>query len=186
MAFVAIYDANVLYPGSLRDLLIRLAQTGLFQAKWTDQILDEMVDAIVSAQPELAERMERTRELMADAILDVRVSGYEPLIPNLQLPDPDDRHVLAAAVRCNAQVIVTANLRDFPSEQLDLYDIEAQSPDEFVLNVLELAPARVVSVVEDQARALTNPPTTTDELLDRLRTVGLPRAVAAIRHELGT
>ena len=186
MAFVAIYDANVLYPGSLRDRLVRLAQTGLFQAKWTDQIFDEMVDAIVSTQPELAERMERTRKLMADAILDVRVSGYEPLIPNLQLADPDDRHVLAAAVRCNAQVIVTANLRDFPSEQLDLYDIEAQSPDEFVLNVLELAPARVVSVVEDQARALTNPPTTTDELLDRLRTVGLPRAVAAIRHELGT
>ena len=106
--------------------------------------------------------------------------------PTCSSPIPDDRHVLAAAVRCNAQVIVTANLRDFPSEQLDLYDIEAQSPDEFVLNVLELAPARVVSVVENQARALTNPPTTTDELLDRLRTVGLPRAVAAIRHELGT
>ena len=186
MAFIAIYDANVLYPASLRDLLIRLAQTRLFQAKWTDQILDEMVDAIVRAQPELADRLERTRQLMNDAIPDVRVSGYEHLITNLNLPDPDDRHFLAAAIRSNAQVIVTANLKDYPPDQLDLYDIEAQSPDEFVLHVLELAPARVVSVIEDQARALTNPVTTFDDLMERLRAIGLPRAVAAVRHELGS
>ena len=84
MAFVAIYDANVLYPASLRDLLIRLAQTGLFQAKWTDQILDEMINAIVLAQPELADRLQRTRELMNDAIRDVRVTGYEHLIDGRQ------------------------------------------------------------------------------------------------------
>jgi predicted nucleic acid-binding protein len=185
MAFIAIYDANVLYPGSLRDLLIRLGQTGLFQAKWTHQILDEMIDAIVAAQPDLAGRLQRTRELMNEAIPDVRVSGYEHLINGLELPDPDDRHVLAAAIRANAQVIVTSNLKDFPADQLEPYDIEAQSPDEFVLHVLELAPARVVSTLEDQARALTNPVTTVDDLLDRLRVVGLPRAVAAIRHELG-
>ncbi len=185
MAFVAIYDANVLYPGSLRDLLIRLGQTGLFQAKWTDQILDEMIDAIVAAQPDLADRLQRTRELMNRAIRDVRVNGYEHLIDSLQLPDPDDRHVLAAAIRANAQVIVTSNLKDFPAQELEPYDIEAQSPDEFVLHVLELAPARVVSTIEDQARALKSPATTPDDLLDRLRAVGLPRAVAAIRHQLG-
>lgn len=186
MAFIAIYDANVLYPGSLRDFLIRLGQTGLFQAKWTDQILDEMIDAIVAAQPELAGRLQRTRELMNEAIPDVCVNGYEHLISGLELPDPDDRHVLAAAIRSNAQVIVTSNLKDFPASQLDPYDIEAQSPDEFVLHVLELAPARVVGTLEDQARALTNPISSLDDLLDRLRVVGLPRAVAAIRHELGT
>lgn len=185
MAFIAVYDANILYPGSLRDLLIRLGQIGLFQAKWTEQILDEMIDAIVVAQPELAGRLQRTRELMNEAIPDVRVNGYEHLISGLELPDPDDRHVLAAAIRANAQVIVTSNLKDFPASQLDPYDIEAQSPDEFVLHVLELAPARVVGTLEDQARALTNPISSLDDLLDRLRVVGLPRAVAAIRHELG-
>ena len=84
MDLVAIYDANVLYPASLRDLLIRLAQTGLFQAKWTDQILDETINAIVLAQPELADRLQRTRELMNDAIRDVRVTGYEHLIDGRQ------------------------------------------------------------------------------------------------------
>lgn len=186
MAFVAIYDANVLYPASQRDLLIRLGQTGLFQAKWTDQILDEMIDAITRTQPELDERLQRTRELMNNAIRDVRVTGYEHLIDGLKLPDPDDRHVLAAAIRANAQVIVTSNLKDFPFDRLESYGIEVQSPDEFVLLVLELAPARVVSIVEDQARALTNPITTLDELLDRLRAVGLPRSVAIIRHQLGS
>jgi len=86
MAFVAIDDANVLYPGSLRDLLIRLGQIGLFQAKWTDQILDEMINAIVAAQPELAGRLQRARELMNEAIPDVRVSGYEHLSESWATP----------------------------------------------------------------------------------------------------
>jgi predicted nucleic acid-binding protein len=184
VAFVAVYDANVLYPGSLRDLLVRLAQTGLFQARWSDQILNEMVDAITRRQPELSDQLARTRELMTNAVPDCLVTGFEPLIDGLTLPDPDDRHVLAAAIRSHAQVIVTMNLRDFPSERLDFYDIEAQTPDEFVLNVIDLAPARVITVLQEQARQLVNPPSTVDDLLGRLRDVGLPRSVAAIRHLL--
>ena len=140
----------------------------------------------MAAQPDLADQMQRTRELMNEAIPDVRVAGYEHLIDGLQLPDPDDRHVLAAAIRANAQTIVTSNLKDFPAEALQPYDIEAQSPDEFVIHVLELAPALVVSIIENQARALKNPPTTPADLLDRLCAVGLPRAVAAIRNQLGS
>lgn len=185
MAFIAVYDANVLYPGSLRDLLVRLAQTGLFQARWSDQILDEMIDAISRRQPELRNRLDRTRQLMTQAVPDCLVTGYEPLIDGLSLPDPEDRHVLAAAIRCHAEVIVTTNLKDFPADQLEFYDIGAQSPDEFVLNVIDLAPARVLAVVQEQARQLTNPPSTLDDLLDRLRTVGLPRSVAIIHQQLG-
>ena len=185
MAFVAVYDANVLYPGSLRDLLVRLAQIGLFQARWSDQILDEMVDAITRRQPELHDRLTRTRQLMTEAVPDCLVTGYEPLIDGLSLPDPDDRHVLAVAIRSHAQVIVTMNLGDFPTDQLDFYDIEAQSPDEFVLNVVDLAPARIISVLQEQARQLANPPSTIDDLLDRLRAIGLPRSVAAIRRLIG-
>ena len=133
MALVAVCDANVLYPGSLRDLLIRLCQSGLVQIRWTDQILDEMVDAIAAAQPNLSGRLQRTRQLMNEAIPDVRVTGHEPLIGNLDLPDPDDRHVLAAAIRADAQLIVTKNLKDFPSGILEPLGIEAQSPDEFVI-----------------------------------------------------
>ena len=185
MAFVALYDANVLYPGSLRDLLVRLGQSGLFQAKWTEQTLDETFVAIARDQPELEGKLTRTRRLMNEAIADVMVTGYEPLIPSLDLPDPDDRHVLAAAIVCNAQIIVTANLRHFPDAGLERFNIEAQSPDEFVINLIELAPALVVNIMKDQALALTRPKTTFEELLERLRGAGLPRATAAIRQQLG-
>ncbi len=113
--------------------MVRLGQSGLFQAKWTEQILDEIFIAIVRDQPELAGKLARTRKLMTDAIADVSVEGYEPLVASIELPDADDRHVLAAAIACTAQVIVTANLRHLPDEVLAPFDIEAQSPDEFVI-----------------------------------------------------
>ena len=186
MALVAVCDANVLYPGSLRDLLIRLGQSGLFQVSWTDQILDEMVDAIAAAQPNLSGRLRRTRQLMNEAIPDVRVTGYEPLIGSLDLPDPDDRHVLAAAIRADAKLIVTKNLKDFPSSILEPLGIEAQSPDELVIRLFKGAEERVSRVVAEQARALTNPPTTVDDLLERLSVVGIPNAVVAVRDHLGS
>src|SRR3954447_23951195 len=98
MSFVVVYDACVLYPSTLRDLLIRIAQTDLVQAKWTDRILDEVFDSIVKNRPDLDQgRLLRTRSLMNAAIADVLVTDYEPLTGVVDLPDPDDRHVLAAA-----------------------------------------------------------------------------------------
>ena len=103
MAFVAVYDASVLYPSTTRDLLIRIAQAGLVQARWTDAILDEVFTNLAKNRPDLNPvKLGRTRELMAGAIRDVLVVGYEPLIDALDLPDPDDRHVLAAAIRARA------------------------------------------------------------------------------------
>lgn len=186
MPFTALYDANVLHPASLRDLLIRLGQTGLFRARWTDWILDEMISSILSRRPDLnPDRLNRTRRLMCEAVADCLVTGYEPLIEGLTLPDPDDRHVLAAAIRCSAGVIVTSNLDDFPSDRLQPFNIEAQSPDYFVLNLLELAPGRVATVIQQQASALSDPPQAIGELLDRLSANGLPRSVVTLRAHLG-
>ena len=134
----AIYDANVLYPAPLRDLFIRLAQSGLVQAKWTDTIHDEWVRNVLKDNPGLpAGRLERTRTLMNDAVRDCLVTGYEDLIASLFLPDPDDRHVLAAAIRAGARVIVTFNLKDFPPETLAQFDIEPQHPDDFLVGLLD-------------------------------------------------
>lgn len=127
MSFVVLYDANVLYPSTLRDLLIRIAAAGLVQAKWTEQILDEVFRNIRENRPDLSEaQLTRTRSLMLTAVRDCLVTGYEPLIPSVDLPDPDDRHVLAAAIRARAQVIVTDNLKDFPAQVLRQWDVESQ------------------------------------------------------------
>ncbi len=118
MAFVVVYDANVLYPSTLRDVLIHVALTDLVQAKWTEEILDEVFRNLKHNRPDLnPAKLERTRRLMRDAVPDCMVSGHTPLIDALKLPDPDDRHVLAAAIRARAQVIVTCDQDDFPGRQ---------------------------------------------------------------------
>lgn len=100
MAFVVIYDACVLYPAPLRDLLVRLASTGIVRARWSELILDECFRSILAQRPDLKpESLRRTRELMKEAVPDCIVTGFEPLVNGLELPDPDDRHVLAAAIR---------------------------------------------------------------------------------------
>src|SRR5262245_55545176 len=112
MAFTVIYDACVHYPAPVRDLFIRVGLVGIVRARWTEAILDECFRSILEQRPELkAAQLVRTRELMQRAIPDSTVTGYEHLIEGLTLPDPDDRHVLAAAIRAGAQSIVTFNLK---------------------------------------------------------------------------
>ena len=95
---IVLFDACVLYPASLRDVMMYLAGSGLFQAKWTDQIHDEWISNLLEKQPDIgSERLARTRRKMNSAVLDSLVVGYEPLIDTLHLPDMNDRHVLAAS-----------------------------------------------------------------------------------------
>lgn len=186
MAYVVVYDACVLYPAPQRDLLIRLARTGLFRARWTDEILDECFRNILANRPDLhADALTRTRQLMIKAVPDCMVHGHEPLIDGLHLPDPDDRHVLAAAIRAAAQTIVTANLSDFPAAILKSYGIEAMHPDDFILDLIDLAPGAVAGAVTDQVSSLKNPPRTLGDVLDTLRNQGLVRTVAKLREVLG-
>lgn len=162
---MVVYDACVLYPAAVRDLLIRLAASGLFQARWTDRIPDECFRSIVHVRPDLAGKLDRTRALMEAAIPAATLSGYEPLVPTLALPDEDDRHVLDAAIRCSAQAMVTTNLRDFPAEALSAWEVEAQPPETFVLHLLSLGPGAVIRSVKVQAAGLKAPPVTARELL---------------------
>lgn len=186
MPFIVVYDACVLYPAPLRDLLVGLGCSGLCQVKWTRRILDECFRGLLRDRPDLApDKLSRTRELLERAIPDVEVTGYEELIEGISgLPDLDDRHVVAAAVRSGAQVIVTHNLRDFPATALGRYGVEAQSPDDFVRDLIGLNESAVVQVIQRQAARLRNPPRTLAEVLGSLRKQGLAESCALLETAL--
>jgi predicted nucleic acid-binding protein len=168
----------------LRDLLLSLSLTNLFRVRWTDRIHDEWMTAVQRDRPDLAERLARTRQLMDDAIPDATVTGYETLTTALTLPDPDDRHVLAAAIVGGADVIVTANLKDFPAEALEPFGIEAQHPDEFISHVLTLSPQPALAAVRQMRLRLRQPAYTADEFLALLLLQGLVRTVAVLRDNI--
>lgn len=173
--FTVIYDANVLYPAAVRDLLIELASSGLFRAYWTESIHDEWVRSVLDNRPDLDRGVvDRTRKLMDQAVEEPLVTGYEPLIEMLTLPDPDDRHVLAAAIRADADAIVTFNLKDFPAEQLAPFSIEAIHPDEFVRYQFDFSQHAVCEAVRLIRQRLHNPPYDAEGYLTHLAASGLP------------
>ncbi len=105
----------------------------LFRARWTEEILDECYRNLAKNRPDLQSiQLARTRELMNAHVLDALITGYEALIPSLTLPDPTDRHVLAAAICGGVDSIITYNLTDFATQALKIFGIEAQHPDEFI------------------------------------------------------
>ena len=180
--FTVVFDACVLYPAPLRDLLMRLALTDIFRARWSNQIHDEWIEAVLKTRPDLnREALEKTRTLMNRNVRDGLVTGHEYLIPSIELPDPNDRHVVAAAIHCGANMIVTINLKDFPDRKLAPYRLEAQHPDDFIFNQFDLSTAAVVQAAADQRRALKNPPKSVDDFLDCLLKQGLPQTVDRLR-----
>lgn len=179
--FSVIYDACVLYPAPLRDTLMRLALTDLFKARWTDQIHEEWISALLRDGKHNKEKLERTRELMDQHVRDAKVTGYEELIETLSLPDPDDRHVLAAAIRANADAIVTFNRKDFPKEVLNTYAIDVIHPDDFIYYQIDMAPAMCCQAIKAQRLALKNPEIATEEFLAILQKQQLPQSVSKLR-----
>jgi PIN domain len=180
--FVAVFDACVLYPASVRDLLLHLALTDLFRARWTDRIHEEWIRGVLKQRQDITRaQLERTRDLMNQAVPDCLVHSYEGLIDGLKLPDADDRHVLAAAVRCQAGVIVTYNLKHFPEDALAPYGIEAQHPDQFVSHLFDIDAGAVCAAVRDQRRSLKNPPLAVDELLNEFLARELAETVAQLK-----
>jgi predicted nucleic acid-binding protein len=181
--FIVVYDACVLYSAPLRDLLVELATTGLFRARWTNEIHNEWVRSVLETRPNTSiEKLERTKQLMNNTVLDSLVAGYEALIEGVNLPDPDDRHILAAAIHCGASTIVTKNLKDFPRTELSKYNIEAQHPDIFIEHQINLNPRVVCATVEKIRQRLKNPPKMLDEYLDTLEKQELPKTVNILKE----
>jgi predicted nucleic acid-binding protein len=179
---VAVLDANVLYDSTLRDLFMRLATSDTYRAHWTPRIQHEWTHHLTLNRPDLpSTALQRTVTLMNAALKDAMLEP--PPSMDLSLPDPDDHHVLEAAIACGATHIVTSNIRDFPGDHLDPHGVEAVTPDEFILYCLEIDPQQVLATMDQQRRALKNPPYTLDGYLNLLERHGLPRTVARIRQE---
>ncbi len=161
---------------------MQLAMTDLFRACWTDAIHEEWIRSVLSNRPDLTrEQLERTRDLMNTSVLDSVVTDYEHFIPIIQLPDKNDRHVVAAAVRCGASAIVTYNTKDFPDAELRKYDLEAIEPDDFIVQQLHLSEAQVIQSARKVRARLKNPPCSVDDYLLRLEQQELPKAVNTLR-----
>lgn len=160
--------------------------TGIYRARWSDHIHDEWITALLANRPDLSPTiLARTRQLMNDAVPDCLVTGYESLIPALSLPDPDDRHVLAAAIAGQADVIVTFNLKDFPERALQAHGIEAQHPDTFLMHQMSLEPVLMLKSARRIRQRLKHPPKTADEYLDTLREAGLVIVAAELEKTKG-
>jgi predicted nucleic acid-binding protein len=172
--YTALLDACVLVPVTLADTLLRVAERELYRPLWSERILGEAADAVLDIHAELApDVVARRFAAMKDTFEDACVEGWEALEPLLSLPDPDDRHVLAAAMRGRADAIVTANLRDFPDEMLAPLGIAAVDPGDFLLDQLDLAPRVVLDVLREQAAHTRSPRLTPTDLLARLARAGV-------------
>ena len=175
-------DANVLYPAALRDLFMRLALQGLFRAKWSNQVHEEWMEAVQRDFPNITRtQLERTRDLMNLNAVDSLVSGFEQQIESIKLPDPDDRHVLAAAITGNASRIITSNLKDFPAAALQPYGIKAQHPDDFIIQLMDTNMEGVCIAARQHRTNLKNPPKTALEYLVTLERQGLTKTVVRLR-----
>jgi predicted nucleic acid-binding protein len=179
--FTVVYDACVLYPAPLRDFLMWLALSGAFRARWSAQIHDEWKRNLLENRPDLtSEQIDRTILMMNDAVPGAVVTEYEFLIEGLALPDPDDRHVLAVAIRSNASVIVTFNQTDFPTTTLEPLGIEPQHPDEFAEYLFDLDPAAVIAAAQRQRSQLKSPAMDVDRFLDNLLRQGRVQTVKSL------
>jgi predicted nucleic acid-binding protein len=159
---------------------MELAAAGLFRAKWTDEIHDEWIKSLLERRPELEQNLKRTRALINKAIQDCLIEGYEDLIPSVECPDPNDRHVIAAAIKGRCSAIITFNLKDFPVRSVEKYDIEVQHPDEFLHHQTGLDLAGVISAARRIRARLKNPVISSNDYLRRLAAQGLPKTVAEL------
>lgn len=177
-------DACVLYPASLRDTLLRLAEVEMYDVRWSQRIVDEAVDNLVADGRMNRAQARHLMSCMSEAFEDalVALEAVERVEPSM-INDPKDRHVLAAAVVSAAQHVITSNLDDFPGDATQPHGIEPVHPDAFLLAMLDLDAALVVWVLERQAADCRNPPKTTGDILDALAAT-VPRFAAAVRDVL--
>ncbi len=185
--FSAVFDACVLHPAPLRDVLLRLALADLYKANWTHMIHEDWInearmDATEQSADICEEDLRKISALMDQSVRDSLVTGFEHLIDGLNLPRLRERHVLAAAIRCNADAIVTKNLDNYPQDVLDTYGIETIHPDDFIYLQIDMEPAKCCHVFQQQRTALKAPEMSVDIFLNTLLKQALPQTVSKLKE----
>jgi predicted nucleic acid-binding protein len=185
MAFeptVAVFDACILYPFHLRNIVVQVAVDRLVEARWSDQIHDEWIRNLAADAPAIPlDRLQATCRLMNDALPGATVAGYEHLISTVNLPDPDDRHVVAAAIASGASVIITWNLRDFPASALKKFGLRRQTPDAFLAELYDHAPDLTVGSLANARRNLNKSRVSVSEFIDILGKQKLTQLVTRLK-----
>jgi hypothetical protein len=173
MAFersVTVFDACILYPFHLRNILVQAAVDRLVEARWTDAIHDEWIRSLVTDAPAIPEeRLQRTRRLMNEVLPWAIVGAYEDHIPFVNLPDPNDRHVVAAAIAAGASVVLTWNIRHFPAKELKKFGLRKETPDAFLSYVYDEAPDLMIGSLANARRNLTQRPVSASGFIDVLK-----------------
>lgn len=183
--FAAFIDACVFVPITPSDTLLRLADSGAFRPLWSQRVVDEAIRALGRIHPDIdPSRFHSRFHSMNEAFDDALVSGWEPLEPDIELPDANDRHVVAGALRGRADVLVTENVKDFPDSTLRPLGLEPIRLDEFLLDQFDLNPAATCRVINEQAAAMTRPPATGETILARLSRSGAPRFARVVGQKL--
>ncbi len=184
--YTAILDACVLYPLALSDALMSLASRGLFAAKWTTRIEDEWIRNLEKQRPDLIGRLNTRRDAMRDAVPDWEVpeEAWQVLSPSLVLPDPNDVHVLAAAIAGHADCIVTANLKDFPADRVDAFGIEVIHPDDFIVKQLDLDMVTSLAAFRGMRARWRRPNATPEEFAQAMEKNGLVATAERLRQAL--
>lgn len=174
---VAVCDACVLYSITLADLLTSLGEAGLFRPRWTHEIHEEWIRNVIENRKGdglvTREKLEIRRDAMIEAIENSLVEDYGDLIPSLTLPDADDRHVLAAAIKAEADLILTTNLKDFPLQALTVWNLTAKHPDNFTAELLDTDKEIVIAVVKEMRARRKRPPISAEDFLAQLKRQGL-------------
>lgn len=172
LRFTCVLDTNVIYPIEIRDLLFWFASYDLFTLKWSKHIFTEWESVMRRKKISESEIQKRIR-FAQKAFPDALVENYESLVDSLELPDEKDRHVLAAAIKTNANIIVTNNLKDFPENYLQIFSLAAKSADDFLIDTIDLTNELAVIAFRALVLNRTNPNLDEYDVLDRLRANGL-------------
>lgn len=175
--YLALLDANVLHPAFLRGAMLWFAEERLYRPAWSPDILAEWRRSVQRRHPDIGDdKLDEMQAIMSEQFADAEITGYDAIVGALDLPDVDDRHVLAAAIVGRCHGVITANLKHFPPDKVAPFKMEIVHPDDFIVNIIDLHPSRAVAACKRHRAAMTKSNPTQDEYLERYKAAGLIQA----------